>query len=41
MGAMAFVAATTGRSQPAQPNRKLGVALVGLGGYSTNKLAPA
>lgn len=41
MGAMALVASTTGRSQPAQPERKLGVALVGLGGYSTGELAPA
>jgi glucose-fructose oxidoreductase len=32
-----------GRGLPvlAQPRRKLGVALVGLGGYSTNQLAPA
>lgn len=41
MGATALVASTTGRSQPAQTNRKLGVALVGLGAYSTGELAPA
>jgi glucose-fructose oxidoreductase len=41
MGATVLVAATAGRSQPAQPDRKLGVALVGLGTYSTNELAPA
>jgi predicted dehydrogenase len=41
VGAMAFIAAATGRSQPAPPARKLGVALVGLGGYATGELAPA
>jgi glucose-fructose oxidoreductase len=41
MGATALVATTTGRSQPAPPDRKLGVALVGLGAYSTGELAPA
>lgn len=41
IGAVALVAATAGRSQPAQPGRKLGVVLVGLGGYSTGELAPA
>jgi predicted dehydrogenase len=41
IGAMALVAGTVGRSQPAQPGRKLGVVLVGLGGYSSGELAPA
>ena len=41
LGATALVAATTGRGQAAQPARKLGVALVGLGGYSTGELGPA
>ena len=41
VGATALLAATAGHSQPAQPARKLGVALVGLGTYSTNELAPA
>ena len=38
---MAFVIATAGHTQPTQPGKKLGVALVGLGGYSTGELAPA
>jgi glucose-fructose oxidoreductase len=41
IGAMAFVIATAGHTQPTQPGKKLGVALVGLGGYSTGELAPA
>jgi hypothetical protein len=38
---MAFVAGTAGHGQPARPDQKLGIALVGLGKYSTNELAPA
>ena len=38
---MAFVAGTAGHGQPARPDQKLGIALVGLGTYSTNELAPA
>jgi glucose-fructose oxidoreductase len=41
IGAMAFVAGTAGHGQPARPDQKLGIALVGLGTYSTNELAPA
>ena len=41
MGAMALVVATAGHAQPAKPGKKLGVALAGLGGYSTGELAPA
>ena len=41
VGAMAFGIATAGHTQPTQPGKKLGVALVGLGGYSTGELAPA
>src|SRR5699024_5646122 len=32
---------TAGFGQPAQQTRKLGIALVGLGGYATGELAPA
>jgi glucose-fructose oxidoreductase len=41
VGAMALITGTAGRTQTVQPGRKLGVALVGLGGYSTGELAPA
>lgn len=41
IGAMAFVAGTAGHGQPARPDQKLGIALVGLGTYSTTELAPA
>jgi len=41
IGAMAFAAGTAGHAQPARPDQKLGVALVGLGSYSTGELAPA
>lgn len=40
VGASAFTAPLAGLSLPRQ-NRKLGIALVGLGGYATNQLAPA
>jgi glucose-fructose oxidoreductase len=41
LGAAALVRATSGYSQSPQSSKKLGVALVGLGGYSTSELAPA
>lgn len=41
IGAVALVAGTAGRGQPARSDGKLGIALVGLGNYSTGELGPA
>jgi glucose-fructose oxidoreductase len=41
VGAVALATATSGRGQSARPDGKLGIALVGLGSYSTDELGPA
>jgi glucose-fructose oxidoreductase len=41
LGAAALALASRGRAQPPAAGRKLGVALVGLGGYSRGQLGPA
>src|SRR5437588_10577524 len=41
VGAAALATGTSGRGQPARPDGKLGIALVGLGNYSTVELGPA
>jgi glucose-fructose oxidoreductase len=41
VAAMTFATATAGRAQAVQTGRKLGVALAGLGGYSSGELGPA